>query len=172
MIEPSKFRFTDFNTNLHELEIQFVEEIENLIVSRLFDEGKLEISENEIIEFSGRTNYKIRLKRPHKNVWSVPIHVLKENIRKVLRNGGAIEGKIVNLDDRKVNDSNIELPIKILLQSVPEDEYKNRTFVGNHVTHKIYGEGIIQRITENENIEVAFKDREVLLKPDFCALIT
>ncbi len=174
MIEPSKFTAPDFLQNFHDLELQYINEIEEMITSQLFNTGHLVFGEesSDILEFSGKTNYKIRIKRPHKNVWSIPIQLLKESIRNVLRSGKLPEDKISKIEKKKVTKTNYDLPIQLLLQSVPQNEFLARTFVGNYVTHKVYGEGIIKRITENENVEVEFKDKEVLLKPNFCMLKT
>ncbi|MFQ5584535.1 MAG: hypothetical protein ACE5GL_08895, partial [Calditrichia bacterium] len=113
MIEPSKFKDPDLLQNLHELEMRYIDEIEEMIISRLFSVGQLSFGEadDEILEFSGKTNYKIQLKRPNKNVWSIPIQLLKEAIRKVLRTGELPEAKIGKLEDRKLINSNYDIPI-------------------------------------------------------------
>lgn len=170
MIETSKLKGVDFHQNFEELEERFVDEIENIISSQLFEKGCInsEPNENGDVEFFGRTNFKIQLKQPNKNVWSVPIQLLKRSIKKVLRNGGDLE--TLTLPEKKSNRSGYEVPIKILLQSIPEDEFKKRTFVGNAVNHSVYGEGVIKNINDTGNIEVEFNDREILLKPEFCKL--
>lgn len=171
MIETSKLKGADFRQNFEELEGQYVNEIENIISSNLFEKGHLPINQgkSDKVEFFGRTNYKIRLKQPNKNVWSVPIQLLKKSIQSVLRKGGNIDAGLVSLGEKK-NTSNYELPIKLLLKSVPREEFNKRTFVGNAVDHDVYGEGVITAINDTGNVEVKFKDREVLLKPEFCKL--
>ena len=170
MIETSKLKGVVFHENFEELEDRFVDEIEDIISSQLFEKGRIncEQMENGVVEFFGRTNFKIQLKQPNKNVWSVPIQLLKRSIKKVLRNGGNLES--LTVPEKKNNQSGYELPIKLLLQSIPKDEFRKRTFVGNTVDHSIYGEGVIKNINDTGNIEVEFKDREVLMKPEFCKL--
>jgi hypothetical protein len=170
MIETSNLVGVDFQENFEELEDRFVDEIENIISSQLFEKGCINSSQNanDHLEFFGRTNFKIRLKQPNKNVWSIPIQLLKKSIKQVLRNGGDIE--TLSLHEKKNDRMGYELPIKLLLKSVPEEEIRKRTFVGNIVAHSIYGDGIIKAINGTGNIEVKFKDREVLLKPEFCKL--
>lgn len=170
MIETSNLKGVDFQENFEELEDRFVDEIEDIISSQLFEKGCVNTAQNanDHLEFFGRTNFKIRLKQPNKNVWSIPIQLLKKSIKEVLRNGGDIE--TLSLPEKKNDRLAYELPIKLLLKSIPLEELKKRTFVGNTVDHSIYGDGIIQGIHETGNIEVKFKDRKVLLKPEFCKL--
>jgi hypothetical protein len=170
MIETSKLNGVDFHENFEALEDQFVDEIENIISSQLFEKGCInsEKNENGEVEFFGRTNFKIRLKQPNKNVWSVPIQLLKRSIKKVLRNGGNLES--LTVPEKKSARSGYEVPIGMLLKSIPDDEFKKRTFVGNTIDHSVYGEGVIKGINDTGNIEVEFKDREILLKPEFCKL--
>lgn len=170
MVEASKLKGADLRQNFGELEVKFVDEIEDIISSQLFQKGFLNPNHGrtENLEFFGRTNFKIRLKLPNKNVWSVPIQLLKRSIQMVLRNGGDIES--LSLADKKGNLSGYEIPIKLLLKSIPLEEFIKRTFVGNAVCHDVYGEGEIQGINETGNVEVKFKDRQILLKPEFCKL--
>ena len=60
----------------------------------------------------------------------------------------------------------------MLLNVLPEKEYKKRSFVGNPVIHPTYGEGIVVRISDTGNVEVQFKERLVRLKPNFIKLKT
>lgn len=172
MIETSKLPSTDFEKNFQELEGQYVNEIEGIISAQLFEKGHLagDHEKADDLEFFGRTNYKIRLKQPNKNVWSVPIQLLKKSIRKVLRNGGNIEEGVITGSGKKKSEASYEMPIKLLLKSIPGEEFQKRTFVGNTVDHKVYGEGIIKGINDTGNVEVKFPEREVLLKPEFCKL--
>jgi hypothetical protein len=172
MVETSKLKGADFQQNFGELEVQFVDEIEDIISSQLYQRGYLNPNHGSTdnLEFFGKTNFKIRLKLPNKNVWSVPIQLLKRSIQRVLRNGGDIES--LSLLDKKGNLSDYELPIKLLLKSIPQEEFSKRTFVGNAVCHDVYGEGEIKSINETGNVEVSFKDRQILLKPEFCKLKT
>jgi len=66
----------------------------------------------------------------------------------------------------------IDLPTTLLLNVLPELEYKNRSFVGNPVVHPTYGEGKVIRISDSGNVEVQFKERLVRLKPNFIKLKT
>jgi len=172
MIETSKLPSTDFEQNFEELEEQYVNEIEGIISAQLFEKGHLarDHEEADDLEFFGRTNYKIRLKQPNKNVWSVPIQLLKKSIQKVLRNGGNIEEGVTTSSTKKKSETNYEMPIKLLLKSIPEEEFQKRTFVGNSVDHEVYGEGVINGINDTGNVEVKFQERKVLLKPEFCKL--
>lgn len=172
MIEASKLKGVEFHENFEEVEAQYIDEIENIISSQLFEKGHLRFEEEEDLEFFGRTNFKIRLKQPNKNVWSVPIQLLKKSIGSVLRNGGNIEAGIAFISEGRKQASDYELPIKLLLKSIPKEEFEKRTFVGNPVDHEIYGGGVIMGINETGNVEVKFEDREVLLKPEFCKLKT
>lgn len=171
MIETSKLPSTDFEKNFEELEGQYINEIEGMISAQLFEKGHLPVNQEEVdeVEFFGRTNFKIRLKQPNKNVWSIPIQLLKKSIQKVLRNGGNIE-EGVTIASTKKSEANYEMPIKLLLKSIPEEEFQKRTFVGNTVDHEVYGEGVIKSINDTGNVEVKFQERQVLLKPEFCKL--
>lgn len=170
MVETSKLKSADFRQNFGELEAKFVDEIEDIISSQLFENGFLKAnhSPTENIQFFGKTNFKIRLKLPNKNVWSVPIQLLKRSIQAVLRNGGDVE--LLSLSDKKEDLSGYEFPIKLILKSIPQEEFDKRTFVGNAVCHDVYGEGEIKSINDTGNVEVRFRDRQVLLKPEFCKL--
>lgn len=172
MIETSKLPSTDFEKNFEELEGQYINEIEGIISAQLFEKGHLsgDHEDAEDVQFFGRTNYKIRLKQPNKNVWSIPIQLLKKSIQKVLRNGGNIEEGVFTASKKKKSEANYEMPIKLLLKSIPEEEFQKRTFVGNTIDHEVYGEGVITSINDTGNVEVQFQEREVLLKPEFCKL--
>jgi hypothetical protein len=66
----------------------------------------------------------------------------------------------------------IDLPTVLLLNVLPEKEYKKRSFVGNPVIHPTYGEGIVVGISDTGNVEVQFEERLVRLKPNFIKLKT
>ena len=81
MIEPLKFESPDFSEVFETFENMYVEELTTMMIDKLFEEKTLSIPgiENEILEFAGRTNYKIRLKRPNKNVWSIPLQDIRDS---------------------------------------------------------------------------------------------
>ncbi|NOX37849.1 MAG: hypothetical protein GXO78_09970 [Calditrichaeota bacterium] len=173
MIDASDLKDFDFSRNYFELEERFISEIENLIFDTLIREGRVAIEgdENNVLEFYNRTNFKVRVKRPQKNVWSVPIQLLRDAIRKVLREGHLrkSDGSLaIKIDTRPAK---LDIPVQLLLRIVPEQEYVKRSLVGNKVRHNVYGEGRIQRITETGNVEVAFKDKVVKLKPQYFQLV-
>lgn len=173
MISPFNFDSSNFEENFRQLESAFVAELEEMMISTLIDKKSVEVMGNwkETIEFAGKTNFKVRLKRPNKNVWSVPVQSIKDSIKKVLR-----EGELVsiseNFKDKKVSVNNKELPLQMLLHILPDKEYENRSFVGNQVVHPTLGEGKIERITESGNVEIRFSDRVVKMKPNFINLVT
>lgn len=171
MINPSKFESPDFTKVFETIENMFVEELTTIMVDKLFEEKSLTIpgTENEILEFAGRTNYKIRLKRPNKNVWSIPLQDIRDSIKKVLREGKLlpVEGKVTAADEKNKNHI---LPLNWLLHILPEEEYRERSFVGNIVRHPTLGEGEVLRITDSGNVEVKFAERTAMLKPNFVQL--
>jgi len=173
MIEETKFTTADFNKALLELEYHYINELENLLISKLMEQKSVQLEglADEVIEFAGRTNYKIRLRRPNKNVWSIPFRDFRESIRKVLRFGtsGLLKDNETEPIPKKIK---IEYPIALLLNVLPEKEYKTRSFVGNPVIHPTLGDGKVIRISESGNVEVQFKDRTVRLKPNFIKLKT
>ena len=75
MIEETKFKSLIFNQALLELEDAYINELEDMLLSKLMADKEVQLhgNFNEVIEFAGRTNYKIRLRRPNKNVWSIPL---------------------------------------------------------------------------------------------------
>lgn len=171
MIEPLKFESPDFSEVFETFENMYVEELTTMMIDKLFEEKTLSIPgiENEILEFAGRTNYKIRLKRPNKNVWSIPLQDIRDSIKKVLREGKLlpVEGKPTAADEKNKNHN---LPLNWLLHILPEDEYRKRSFVGNIVQHPTLGEGEMLRITDSGNVEVKFAARTAMLKPNFIQL--
>jgi len=171
MINPSKLESEEFDKIFKQLETTYIEELENMMISNLMEKKSIEIpgTNHETIEFAGRTNFKIRLKRPNKNIWSVSVQTLKESIRRVLREGILLPicSKIKE-DTSKVKE--FDLPVLMLLHTIPEQEYQTRSFVGNIVAHPTLGEGKILRITESGNVEIQFKDRKVKLKPNYVQL--
>ncbi len=173
MIEPNKFSSADLNQALHELEDRYIDELEDMLISQLMDQKSVQLygETDEVLEFAGRTNYKIRLRRPNKNVWSISFKDFRESIRKVLRTGPS---KILDENDSTAvaKEENIDYPTTLLLHVLPNDEYKNRSFVGNRVIHPTWGDGRIVSILDSGNVEVEFPDRKVVLKPNFIKLIT
>jgi len=173
MIEENKFSTADFNKALLELEDHYINELENMLISKLMEQKSVQLEglSDEVIEFAGRTNYKIRLRRPNKNVWSIPFRDFRESIRKVLRIGtsGLLKDNNVSSVPKK---EKIDYPIVLLLNVLPEKEYKTRSFVGNPVVHPTLGDGKVMRISESGNVEVQFKDRTVRLKSSFIKLKT
>ena len=173
MIEETKFKSVVFNQALLELEDTYVNELEDMLISTLMEQKTVQLQGNidEVIEFAGRTNYKIRLRRPNKNVWSIPFRDFRESIRKVLRIGTS--GLLDNgSQDTILKKEKIDFPTALLLNVLPEKEYKKRSFVGNPVVHPTYGDGRVIRISDSGNVEVQFKDRMVRLKPNFIKLKT
>lgn len=172
MVDPGKLKGMDFAEHFESLETAFVGELENMIFAQLLQHGKVSVgdTEDDVLEFSGRTNFKIRVKRPRKNVWSIPVQLLKDSIRKVLREGRMFTENNEPTSGKRKKPSNLDLPIKLLLQSIPREEFFKRSFVGNSVEHEVYGEGVIKRITDTGNVEIVFGDRVALLKPGFFKL--
>jgi len=164
----------DFESEYPVLEDELVAELENLIYNRLVKDRFIRLNDqadNEI-EFLQRTTYKIMVRRPNKHVWSVPLPELRNAIRKAIRKGRP-------WDDQ--GNLTIEVPSKpqylpkaiaALLQAIPEEEYQRRSLVGNRVVHNVYGEGVIQSITDTGNVEIVFKDKVALLKPRFFRLVS
>jgi hypothetical protein len=173
MIEETKFKSVEFNQALLELEDAYINELEDMLISKLMEQKTIQLQGNydEVIEFAGKTNYKIRLRIPNKNVWSIPFREFRESIRKVLRIGtsGLMDNSNQSALLKKVR---IDFPTALLLNVLPEKEYKNRSFVGNPVVHPTYGDGCVIRISDSGNVEVQFKDRMVRLKPNFIKLKT
>lgn len=173
MIEPSKITSSDLNQALHELEDLYIDELENMLMSQLMDQKSVHLygKTDEILEFAGRTNYKIRLRIPNKNVWSISFKDFRESIRKVLRTGPSkiLDG---NGSTTPTREENLDYPTNLLLHVLPNDEYKNRSFVGNKVNHPTWGVGKIVSISDSGNVEVEFTNRKVILKPNFIKLVT
>jgi hypothetical protein len=171
MIEPGKLTSSDLNVALQDLEDSSIVELENMLISELLAKKSIRLHGRfeEVLEFAGRTNYKIRLRQPNKTVWSVSYKDCRESIRKVLRLGTPTifgEGQISRTDKKDQLDHHTTLLLNIL----PEQEYEMRSFIGNPVVHPNWGIGRLTRINENGNIEVQFEDRTVRLKPDFIKL--
>jgi len=168
MIEPTRFTSPDFNQVFGEVEATFVDELEKLVISRLIENKtvKLPGAEDEVLEYAGRTNFKIRIKRPHKNVWSIPYKSLREAIRSVLRRGKLLP--VVEKANKRSEERELALPW--LLHILPEEEYYRRSFVGNKVVHPSLGEGEVEEITDTGNVKVKFSDRVAMLKPSFVKL--
>jgi len=171
MIEPTRFESSNFETVFDVFESAFVEELEEMMVNKLFEQKALEIpgTDHEILEFAGRTNYKIRLKRPNKNVWSVPLKSIRASIKKVLREGQIDSAEKKNRGRGVLNPEHA-LPVSWLMRTLPEEEFDARSFIGNVVEHPTLGEGKVCRISDNGNVEVKFKRRSVMMKPGFVRL--
>ncbi len=168
MIDPAKFKSPKFSEVFEELENLFLNELENLLINQLIEQKEIRLHDfrDETLEFAGRTNFKLTLKRPNKNVWSVSLKTLHDALRHILR-----EGKVPSLDDKSLElDEHDRLPIIMLVHCIPEQEYQVRSFVGNIVEHEVLGEGRILRIGKSGNVEVQFHDRKAKLKPDFVTL--
>lgn len=170
MIESTKIKASNFDQALVDLEDHFIDEIESMLLSRLIEQKSIHLNgvENETIEFAGKTNYKILLRRPNKNVWSIPFKEFRDSIRKVLRVG--TDSLTVHEDQKSAVGKDIKFETSLLLNVLPEKEYEVRSFVGNKVMHPHWGEGKIIYISETGNVEVQFKDRVVRLKPNFIKL--
>ncbi|GAB4372267.1 MAG: hypothetical protein Kow0042_15520 [Calditrichia bacterium] len=171
MIEPNQIDTKNFKKIFTKLEETYIDELENLLISKLYQDKVVAIPgfENESIEFVGRTNYTIRLKRPNKNFWSISFQTLRKSIRKVLR-----EGKLEPVDPTLLEKEDLqefdEVAVSMLLHILPDNEYLSRSFVGNLVEHPTLGEGRVIRISESGNVEIEFGDRSVMLKPGFVQL--
>jgi hypothetical protein len=170
MIETSKDKFSTLDQAMFNLEELYINELEDMLFSHLMENKRIQLAGNvsEIIEFAGKTNYKIRLRRPNKNVWAIPFKDFRESIRMVLRAG---------TDKLKVNENSISSPsaemkfaTSLLLNILPEKEYKTRSFVGKRVVHPKWGEGKILTISDSGNVDVQFKERVARLKPNFIKL--
>ncbi len=168
MIDPTKFKSPKFSDVFEELENLFLDELENLLINQLIEQKEIRLHDfmDETLEFAGRTNFKLTLKRPNKNVWSVSLKTLRDALRHILR-----EGKVPTLEDKSLElNEHDRLPIIMLVHCIPEEEYRARSFVGNIVKHEVLGEGRILRIGKSGNVEVQFRDRMAKLKPDFVRL--
>jgi hypothetical protein len=171
MINLTKLENTNFNEVFTNLETVYVNELENMLVSNLIENRKVEVSgtESDSLEFLSKTNFKLRLKRPNKNVWSISLQALKNSIKKVLR-----LGMLVPLDEKKqitkAKTEILDLPVLLLLHTIPDKEYESRSFVGNRVIHPKLGEGIVHKISDSGNVEIQFREKTVLLKPNFIKL--
>lgn len=168
MIDPAKFESGEFKKIFEDLENTALDELENMVLSQLIEQKVLRIYglEDETLEFAGRTNFKLRLKRPNKNVWSISLKALRDALRLALR-----QGKLPALDETvrgKVGKK--ELPMLLLLHAIPNDEVESRSFVGNKVIHEILGEGKIVRISQSGNVEIQFNNKTTKLKPGFVIL--
>lgn len=171
MIDPGKIKSSELNIALQDLEESSVIELENMLISELIAKKCIRLHGRfeEVLEFAGRTNYKIRLRQPNKTVWSISFKDCRESIRKVLRLGTTtIFGEEQN--SRAEKKDQLDHHTTLLLNVLPEQEYEIRSFIGNLVVHPNWGIGKLVRINENGNIEVEFKDRTVRLKPDFIKL--
>lgn len=173
VIEPQKLKSPEFNQTFQELEEYYVDELENMLLAELVEKKSLKLAthQDEVIEFAGKTNYKIRVRRPHKNVWSIPLKDFRKSIRRVLR-----QGALDPLNEKRLESTKFErvsdLPTKILLHILPDEEYKQRSFVGNTVVHPTLGSGKVIAISESGNVEIEFENRVAKLKPDFVRLKT
>ncbi|MEJ2634441.1 MAG: hypothetical protein P8184_04005 [Calditrichia bacterium] len=173
MIESTKINSSNLKTTLEELEEVFLDELENMLVTRLMENKRVVLpgTKNNVVEYAGRTNFKIRLKRPNKNVWSITFQDFRESIRKVLREGNLAPVDGMG-DGGSVKNGKFDLPTLFLLHVLPPEEYSKRSFVGNHVVHPTLGEGEVLRISDSGNVEVEFPSRVVMLKPSFVELKT
>ena len=168
MIDPNMFTSSEFQENFQRLELQFVAELEHTIIARLMEQRSIALPDfpEEVIEFAGKTNFKIRIKRPNKNVWSVPLQEFRHAIRQVLREGKLPSLEAVQKAPRNHQEETMKATL-LLLHVLPEKEFYKRSFVGNKVVHITLGEGEIVQITETGNVVVDFSDRRVKLKPGF-----
>ncbi len=171
MINTSKLKSLEFNQALYEIEDRYVNELENMLISKLIEEKSVHLhgKYREILEFAGRTNYKIRLKIPNKNVWSISFRDFRESIRKVLRTGKIFEYNQENMNSAPDNEL-FDLPICLLLHVLPTKEYENRSFVGNKVIHPTLGNGKVISISDSGNVDVEFEDRVAKLRPNYIKL--
>ncbi|MBN2366565.1 MAG: hypothetical protein JXL67_10390 [Calditrichaeota bacterium] len=172
MINPAQITSSDLNKALHDLEDHYIDEIEDILISTLMEKKSVQLHGDidEVLEFAGRTNYKLLLRRPHKNVWSVSFKDFRESVRKVLRRGPE---KVLDRENNSGSKKeNLDLPTHLLLHVIPENEYQSRSFVGNKVVHSKWGIGEILSISESGNVKVEFNGRHVVLKPNFIELQT
>jgi hypothetical protein len=173
LIEPEKLKSPDFQKTFHELEEYYIDELESMLLNLLIEKRCLKIKgdHEETIEFAGRTNYKIRVRRPHKNVWSIPLKDFRESIRKVLR-----QGMLDPINPKKLESTRFErpseLPTNMVLHILSDEEYERRSFVGNPVVHATLGLGKVVAISESGNVDVKFRDRVATLKPNYVRLKT
>ncbi len=174
MIDLSDKPDFDFASQYEMLEDSLVSELEQMIYARLMSERTIQLNHepNNEIEFLQRTTYKVMIRRPNKHVWSVPIPELRNAIRQVIRKGRLFtqEGKLAIQVPAK--PAYLPEAIKALLCIIPEEEYLSRSMVGNKVYHQVYGEGVIRSITNTGNVEIAFKEKVTLLKPQFFRLVS
>jgi len=172
MIDPSKLEDFDFLKDYEALEEQSVIEIENIIIAQLIENGRVtaEPLTEDTLEFAGKTNFKLRVKRRNKNVWSIPTDQLRNAIRMVLREGKIREENDYYVTTKTGKPAPLDRPLKLLLGAIPEEEYARRSFVGFPVEHEVYGEGFIRKITDTGNVEIQFENRVALLKPGFFRL--
>lgn len=170
MIDPQLLQSDNFEEIYPRLESGFVDELENLALNRLYRERFFELPgpTHEKVEFVSKSNYKIRIKRPNKNLWSVPLQDFRKCIKVALREGTISPD--IPFGDENAPPAEEELPLMSLLHVLPEEEYLKRSLVGNAVEHKTLGEGKIVRILESGNLEVQFKDQTLVLKPSFVKL--
>lgn len=173
MIEVKELKSENLSQILNETEEMFVNELENMLLSKLIEEKSIRIQgqHEEVLEFAGRTNHKIRLRVPNKNVWSVSFRDLGDTIRKVLRTGSIFSDEFVN-GNSKYGDQVFDHHTNLLLHILPQKEYEKRSLVGNEVVHSSLGHGKVIRISETGNVVVKFEDRTVRLKPNFIKLRT
>lgn len=173
MIEVTELKSENLSQILNETEEVFVNELENMLLSKLIEEKSIRIQGQyeEVLEFAGRTNHKIRLRVPNKNVWSVSFRDLGESIRKVLRTGSIFSDEIVS-GNSKSGDQVFDHHTNLLLHILPQKEYEKRSLVGNEVVHSSLGYGKVISISESGNVVVKFEDRTVRLKPNFIKLRT
>jgi hypothetical protein len=170
MLESQKNKFSTLDQAIFNLEELYINELEDMLYSRLIEDKRIELNGNvkETIEFAGKTNYKIRLRRPNKNVWAIPFKDFREAIRVVLRIGTHKLKVKENLGYSPSHE--IKYATSLLLNILPEKEYQQRSFVGKRVVHPKWGEGKILSISESGNADVQFRDRVVRLKPNFIKL--
>ena len=127
MIDTSDLKTADFEITFRELEENYIDELEKMLISELVEKKSLLLpgTKEEVLEFIGKTNFKIHLKRPNKNVWSVSSRNFRESIRKVLR-----KGKLSPLNEKLTEHADkiehFDLPIFMLLHVLPNKEYQNR----------------------------------------------
>jgi hypothetical protein len=173
MIKPSKLKSEDFCQTLSEMEDRYIEELEEMLISKLISEKSVHLAgkHEETLEFAGRTNYKIRLRVPNKNVWSISFRDFRESIRKVLRKGIVSESEFEE-DKSRATEKLLDQLTTLLLHILPEEEYKERSFIGNKVTHPTLGSGKVISISDSGNVEVEFRDKVAKIKPNYIQLKT
>ncbi|GAB4340766.1 MAG: hypothetical protein Kow0037_26830 [Calditrichia bacterium] len=170
MIDPQTLPSDNFEEFYPKLETGFIDELETLALNRLYRERIFTLpgAENEKVEFVSKSNYKIRIKRPNKNLWSVPLQDFRKCIKIALREG-TIDPSIP-FGEENAPPPEEELPLMSLLHVLPEEEYLRRSLVGNLIEHQTLGDGKIIRILESGNLEIEFKDQTLVLKPSFVKL--